>query len=180
MSKQDQPELPLVAFGVLVRETRIRRDQTQDRAAKGAGVSRKQWALLEQGHNASASFIKKVAKYLDLTVIPLGDGLYANVEAGGGMDVTALFTLADELTSFANGLAERLKAVAVDAVLPASERGHDAEAIEAFIRRANVPAESSRRLTRAIHDLAADVAPPPSPIAARANTNRVITRRKRR
>ncbi len=179
MSKQDESELPLLAFGVLVRETRTRSRQTQDRAARGAGVSRKQWALLEQGHNASASFIKKVARYLQLTVIPLGDGLRANTEAGGGVDVAALFALADELTSFATGFADRLKAFAVEAVLPASERSHDADAIEAFVARTNVPADSSRTLTRAIHDLAADVGAA-KPIAARGNTNRVVKRRKRK
>lgn len=179
MSKHDESELPLVAFGVLVRETRVRKGQTQDRAAKGAGVSRKQWALLEQGHNASASFIKKVAKYLELTVIPFGEGLHANTETGGGVDVAALFALADELTSFAAGFADRLRAFAVDAVLPASERSHDADAIEAFITRTNVAAESSRPLTRAIRDLAADVVTV-QPAAARRSTNRLTKRRGRK
>lgn len=179
MSKHDESDLPLVAFGALVRETRTRRHQTQSHAARGAGVSRKQWALLEQGSNASASFIKKVARYLELTVIPFGDGLCANTEDGGGVNVGALFALADELALLANSFADRLRSIAVEAVLPASERGHDADAIEAFVRRANVPAESSRPLSRVIHDLAADVGASQS-VAARGNsTTRVVKRRKR-
>ncbi|MEO8379044.1 MAG: helix-turn-helix domain-containing protein, partial [Acidobacteriota bacterium] len=73
----EKTELPLQACGVLVRETRIRKRLTQDRAARGAGVSRKQWALLEQGHNVSAAFLRRVAVYLELSVIPLGEGLQA-------------------------------------------------------------------------------------------------------
>jgi transcriptional regulator with XRE-family HTH domain len=177
MNKHDESELPLTAFGTLVRETRVRKHLTQDRAAKGAGVSRKQWALLEQGHNASASFIKKVAKYLELTVIPLGEGLHASTEAGRGVNVGALFALADEITSVASGFADRLRTFAVEAVLPASERSRDADAIDAFITRTNVPDERSRPLTRAIHNLAADLdAVRPAP---QRNTERITKRRRR-
>src|SRR5215213_5158909 len=74
---------PLLALGLLVRETRIRKGLTQQRASKEAGVSRKQWVLLEQGENASAAFIQKVAAYLELRTIPLGDGLEATMGARG-------------------------------------------------------------------------------------------------
>ncbi|MDP9191107.1 MAG: helix-turn-helix domain-containing protein [Acidobacteriota bacterium] len=150
--------LPLEPFGVLVRETRIKKNLTQQRAARGAGVSRKQWALLEQGHNASALFIQKVAAYLELGLIPLGEGLQATTESGDGVDVSALFGLADELVAFATSFAERLRAFAIEAVLPESERTQDAEAIAEFVARATRrEPDGARPVTRAIRNLAADV-----------------------
>lgn len=173
--KSEQTELALPAFGVLVRETRIRKRLTQDRAARGAGVSRKQWALLEQGHNVSALFLKKVAVYLELSVIPLGQGLQATTGSGDGIDVAALFDLADELVSFA----ERLRGFAIDAVLPASERGHDAEAIAAFITRVkDVAAEDSKQLGRTLHDLSANEAVQKS--ATRGDSKNPASTRRRR
>jgi transcriptional regulator with XRE-family HTH domain len=169
---------PLAALGVVVRETRIQKHLTQQRAARGAGISRKQWALLEQGHNISAVFIQKVATFLELSVIPLGEGLHATTETGGGVDVAALFSLADELVSFATRFADRLRGFAMEAVLPQSERGHDAEAIAAFIARTkDLGPDDSRRLTHAIHDLAADVTVRERPTVRQAN--RASKRRKR-
>jgi transcriptional regulator with XRE-family HTH domain len=157
MSNRKKAALPLEAFGRLVHETRLRKNLTQQRAAREAGISRKQWALLEDGHNLSAVFIQKVASYLELSVIPLGEGLQATTESGGGVDVTALFGLADELVASATAFAERLRAFAMEAVLPASERSGDAEAIARFIARTKEGAsEDSKQLSRAIHDLAAD------------------------
>jgi transcriptional regulator with XRE-family HTH domain len=152
----EKTELSLQAFGVLVRETRARKHLTQERAARGAGVSRKQLALLEQGHNVSAAFLRKVAIYLELSVIPLGKGLQATTGSGGGVDVTALFGLADELVAFAASFADRLRAFAIDAVLPVSERGRDAEAIAAFIARVKeVASTDSKELGRTLHGLSA-------------------------
>jgi transcriptional regulator with XRE-family HTH domain len=155
--------LPLETFGVLVRETRLKRNLTQQRAARGAGVSRKQWALLEQGHNASALFIQKVAAYLELGLIPLGAGLQATTESGDLVDVSTLFGLADELVSFATSFADRLRAFAIEAVLPSSERSQDAEAIAEFVARATQrEASGSRPVTRAIRNLTADVSREPA------------------
>jgi transcriptional regulator with XRE-family HTH domain len=155
--------LPLETFGVLVRETRLKRKLTQQRAARGAGVSRKQWALLEQGHNASALFIQKVAAYLELGLIPLGAGLQATTESGGVVDVSALFGLADELVSFATSFADRLRTFAVEAVLPPSERSQDADAIAEFVARATRrESDAARPVTRAIRNLAADVTREPA------------------
>jgi len=170
---------PLVSFGVLVRETRTRKCLTQERAARGAGVSRKQWALLEQGHNVSAVFIQKVAAYLELGTIPLGDGLHATMDSGG-VEVTALFALADELVTFAATFAERLRGFAIDAVLPASERSHDAEAIAAFITgMKGVAAEDSKRLGRAIQDLSSEGAVRKVP-TARETANSIPRQRRRK
>jgi transcriptional regulator with XRE-family HTH domain len=178
--KTEQTELSLQAFGVLVRETRVRKHLTQDHAARGAGVSRKQWALLEQGHNVSAAFLRKVAVYLELSVIPLGEGLQATTGSGGGVDVTALFGLADELVAFASSFAERLRAFAIDAVLPASERGRDAEAIAAFIARVQeVASEDSKELGRTLHDLSAGAVAHKSS-ARRDSANPASNRRRRK
>lgn len=166
---------------MLVRETRLRKQLTHQRAARGAGISRKQWSLLEQGHNLSAVFIQKVAAYLELSVIPLGEGLQATTERGGGVDVTALLGLADELVSFATSVADRLRAFAIDAVMPAPERSRDAEAIAAFIARAREgAAEDSKQLNRAIHDLTADSVVRKTAAVPRESAKRASKRRKRK
>ena len=139
---------------MLVRETRIKRDLTQQRASRGAGVSRKQWALLEQGENASAEFIQKVARYLDLRVIPLGDKLEARFGIDG-VDVSGLFGVADDLMALATILADRIRSFAVDAALPPSERG-DSQAIASLVstRADDVAEDAANRLRRTMQTLA--------------------------
>jgi transcriptional regulator with XRE-family HTH domain len=176
MSHRNKAAFPLEAFGMLVHETRVRKNLTQQRAAREAGISRKQWALLEEGHNLSAVFIQKVARYLELSVIPLGEGLQATTESGGGVDVTALLGLADELVAFANAFAERLRAFAIDAVLPASERTEDAEAIAGFVANAKRRGPGgSGMVTQTIKKLAADVGHGTAP---RESANRAAKRKR--
>lgn len=177
MSNRTKTALPLETFGVLVHETRLKKQLTQQRAARDAGVSRKQWSLLESGHNVSALFIQKVAAYLELGLIPLGNGLQATTESGGGVDVSALFDLADELVSFATTFAERLRGFAIEAVLPASERSQDAEVIAEFVARAKQrDPDGSRPVSRAIRNLEADIVRGTAP---RESAKRATTKRKR-
>jgi transcriptional regulator with XRE-family HTH domain len=170
---------PLHAFGLLVRETRMKKGLTQQRAAAGAGVSRQQWALLEKGQNVSAAFMTAVATYLNIPSIPLGGGLEATT-GSGGIDVGALISLADDLVLFVNAYAERLRAFALEAALPPSERSRDAAAeLQAFIakRREAVDAKDSRRLSQAIELLAEDLGRPAAVIPAPAKVS--AKRRKR-
>src|ERR1700754_4564845 len=60
-------------LGETVRAARIRKNLTQARLAKLAGVSRRHLAALEKGANVSVSILQRVANVLELTEIPLGD-----------------------------------------------------------------------------------------------------------
>jgi transcriptional regulator with XRE-family HTH domain len=60
-------------LGDTVREARIRKNLTQARLAKLAGVSRRHLAALEKGANVSVGILQRVAAVLDLTEIHLGD-----------------------------------------------------------------------------------------------------------
>ncbi len=60
-------------LGETVREARIRKNLTQARLAKLAGVSRRHLAALEKGANVSVNILQRVAQVLDLDEIRLGD-----------------------------------------------------------------------------------------------------------
>jgi SOS-response transcriptional repressor LexA len=60
-------------LGDTVREARIRKNLTQARLAKLAGVSRRHLAALEKGANVSISILQRVAQVLDLNEIHLND-----------------------------------------------------------------------------------------------------------
>jgi transcriptional regulator with XRE-family HTH domain len=60
-------------LGDTVREARIRKNLTQARLAKLAGVSRRHLAALEKGANVSINILQRVAQVLDLAEIQLGD-----------------------------------------------------------------------------------------------------------
>jgi transcriptional regulator with XRE-family HTH domain len=166
---------PLEAFGLLVRGARARKGLTQQRAAAGAGVSRKQWALLEKGENVSAVFIQKVAAYLELREIPLGGGLEAST-GGGGIDLAALIHLADVFEKFAVLFAEQIRTFAYEAAMPRLERSENAEAIVSFVAGAKQLMEAPKRLTRAIEHLAADVAGDTGTYATPAKRGRQTTK----
>jgi transcriptional regulator with XRE-family HTH domain/SOS-response transcriptional repressor LexA len=59
-------------LGQQVRESRIRKNLTQAKLARLAGVSRRHLAALEKGANVSVLVLKKVAGVLDLKEIQLG------------------------------------------------------------------------------------------------------------
>lgn len=60
-------------LGETVRQARIRKNLTQAKLARLAGVSRRHLAALEKGANVSVAVLKKVATVLELTEIHLGD-----------------------------------------------------------------------------------------------------------
>ncbi|MEO8380607.1 MAG: helix-turn-helix domain-containing protein [Acidobacteriota bacterium] len=60
-------------LGETVREARIRKNLTQAKLAKLAGVSRRHLAALEKGANVSVSILQRVAAVLELVQIQIGD-----------------------------------------------------------------------------------------------------------
>ncbi|HVG24550.1 MAG TPA: helix-turn-helix domain-containing protein [Thermoanaerobaculia bacterium] len=60
-------------LGETVREARIRKNLTQARLAKLAGVSRRHLAALEKGANVSVNILQRVAAVLELSEIQIGD-----------------------------------------------------------------------------------------------------------
>lgn len=60
-------------LGETVREARIRKNLTQARLAKLAGVSRRHLAALEKGANVSINILQRVAAVLELAEIQIGD-----------------------------------------------------------------------------------------------------------
>lgn len=63
----------LLMLGETVRQARIRKNLTQARLARLAGVSRRHLAALEKGANVSVAVLRKVATVLELAEIQLGD-----------------------------------------------------------------------------------------------------------
>jgi transcriptional regulator with XRE-family HTH domain len=161
---------PLEALGLLIRAARMKRRVTQQRAAKGAGVSRKQWGLLERGANVSVVFLRKVATYLDLKELPLGEGLQGTTTSSA-FDAVALLHLSDDLAA----IVERLNVLAIDAALPPSETRGDSAAIAAFVAgKGQLTSSDAARLERAFHRFASDVISDSNdtPPAARKNARR--------
>jgi len=60
-------------LGETVRQARIRKNLTQAKLARLAGVSRRHLAALEKGANVSVAVLRKVATVLELAEIQLGD-----------------------------------------------------------------------------------------------------------
>lgn len=60
-------------LGETVRQARIRKNLTQAKLARLAGVSRRHLAALEKGANVSVAVLKKVATVLELNEIQVGD-----------------------------------------------------------------------------------------------------------
>src|SRR3954447_12109010 len=94
-------------LGDTVREARIRKNLTQAKLAKLAGVSRRHLAALEKGANVSVNILQRVAGVLELNEIPLGDlSLHAS-DADRGVNVALLTDTIRE----ARAEAERYQAI---------------------------------------------------------------------
>ena len=168
---------PLKLVGSVIQGARLKLGLTQQRAAKLADVSRKQWALLEKGENVSVVFLLKVMRALGLTQCPIADDLEVT-SSTSGIDADEVLRLAAELTL----LGERLERLAFDAVLPPSERAGDAAAIDAYLRGGDdLPPAVQARLKETLHRVASDspAVPPQSPPATRTR-KRAPAERKRR
>ena len=76
-------------LGDSVREARLRKNLTQARLARLAGVSRRHLAALEKGANVSINILQRVAGVLELSEIQLG-GTALRPAAGRGVNVPLL------------------------------------------------------------------------------------------
>jgi len=94
-------------LGHTVREARIRKNLTQARLAKLAGVSRRHLAALEKGANVSVNILQRVAAVLDLTEIHLGDLSLRGTEG----DRTINYPLVTDAIREARAEAERAQAI---------------------------------------------------------------------
>lgn len=94
-------------LGETVREARIRKNLTQARLAKLAGVSRRHLAALEKGANVSVNILQRVAQVLDLTEIHLGDLSLRSNEAERNIN----YPLVTDAIREARAEAERAQAI---------------------------------------------------------------------
>ena len=94
-------------LGDTVREARIRKNLTQARLAKLAGVSRRHLAALEKGANVSVSILQRVAQVLELKEIQIGDLALKSNQS----EHTINYPLATDTLREARVEADRLQAI---------------------------------------------------------------------
>src|SRR5688572_1890368 len=107
-------------LGETVREARIRKDLTQAKLAKLAGVSRRHLAALEKGANVSVNILQRVAAVLDLTEIHLGD---LSLHAGDKERTTVNMPLLTDTIREARAEAERAQKILARAETLLSQDG---------------------------------------------------------
>lgn len=145
---------PLESLALIIRSARNAAHLTQHGAAKLAGVSRRQWALLEQGGNVSVVFLLKVTRSLglELSVVPRADSA-ASSGASGNLDVLQLLRMSEDLVAFS----DHLRSFAIDAAVPPSVHG-DAAAVDAFVAaHEHLTADAAGRLDVTLGRVASDV-----------------------
>lgn len=172
-----EPEAGIQSIGATIRAARLARGLTQQRAAKAASVSRAQLALLEQGGNVSIKFLLKIARFLELTTIPLDGTVRLTSGAREGVNVFELVQSLDLLAA----LVDRLRGFAMQAILPPSERGklHDTLALREFVAKHLGDDVGVQRLAKAIAGLSDDVPAGATPPRVTEETE-VTVRRSRR
>jgi len=165
----------LAAF---VRDARLKRDLSQARLAKNAGVSLRQLTILEAGGNVSVAFLVKIMKALEITSVPVGDDEWLLAQPGV-IDVMALIATAEAIAQHVNALRDIAVAAAV-ANPPRPLR--DSKAVEAFAARHAGDERAPERLERAARRLATDVAtvPPAPPLQAEPRERRARKSSRRR
>jgi transcriptional regulator with XRE-family HTH domain len=175
------PEEGLASLGAFIRAARVNRGINQARAAREAKVSRKQLALFENGGNVSVKFLLRLARYLNLTTIPL-DGTIQVVAGQNGINVFELVQSLELLSWFV----DHIRDFAMEAVMPSSEQRNlrDTPAFKQFV--ASLLGEGNTggtaRLASAILHVADDAksgAAQPQPVDAPAATE-TSTRRARK
>lgn len=176
------PESAIRSIGATIRAARLARGLTQQRAAREAKVSRAQLALLERGGNVSIRFLLTVARYLELTNIPLDGTVQLTSGARDGLNVLELIQSLDLLAA----LVEHLRGFAIAAVLPPSERGRldDTLALRDFVVKHVGDEAGVDRLAQAILRLSEDAPAGATPPRVReteqqAESKRAKTSRRR-
>ena len=143
-------------LGETVREARIRKDLTQAKLAKLAGVSRRHLAALEKGANVSVNILQRVAAVLDLTEIHLGD---LSLHAGDKERTTVNMPLLTDTIREARAEAERAQKILARAETLLSQDGSgDHPAIEMKfprlpVRRVDIPHSVTADMLRERPDL---------------------------
>jgi transcriptional regulator with XRE-family HTH domain len=90
-------------LGDTVRQARIKKNLTQAKLARLAGVSRRHLAALEKGANVSVLVLRKVASVLELAEIQLGDlSLRSGNDGHNGVNVPLLTDTIREARAEAN------------------------------------------------------------------------------
>jgi transcriptional regulator with XRE-family HTH domain len=143
-------------LGETVREARIRKDLTQAKLAKLAGVSRRHLAALEKGANVSVNILQRVAAVLDLTEIHLGD---LSLHAGDKERTTVNMPLLTDTIREALAEAERAQKFLARAETLLSQNGSGGHpAIEMKfprlpVRRVDIPRSITADMLRERPDL---------------------------
>jgi transcriptional regulator with XRE-family HTH domain len=126
-------------LGQQVRETRIRKNLTQAKLARLAGVSRRHLAALEKGANVSVLVLKKVAGVLDLKEIQLGTlSIYPGDPDESTINLPLLTDSIREARAEASRLTDLL--TTAEGILGGEEHGN--------VVAARFPALAPRRLER--------------------------------
>lgn len=150
-----EPELGIRSIGATIRAARMARGLTQQRAANAAKVSRAQLALLEQGGNVSIKFLLKIARFLELTELPLDGTVRLTAGVREGLNIGELIASLDLL----GALVEHLRGFAMAAILPPSERAKlkDTPALRDFVAKHLTNDAGVQRMAQAIAQLSDDV-----------------------
>ena len=139
-------------LAMFMRNARRMRHLTQHGAARAAGVSRRQWAHMEQGGNVSLDFLKKVAASLGLVQIPVSGSL--TLTQGTHVDALKLLVIADAVAEHVEGMRD----LAMSSLLPSDLELVDAPAVAAFAdEHAAVDERTNQRLEDASRRLASEI-----------------------
>ena len=135
-------------LATIVQAARRKKNLTQQRAARAAGVSRGQWAALEQGANVTVDFLRKIAPVLELAEIPIGGGL--SMSCGSPVDSMKLLAIAELIEQHA----EALRHLAMASILATDRQLDDTNAMAAFVAdHETMDEEEGRRLERASREM---------------------------
>ena len=150
-----EPEAGIRSIGATIRAARQARGLTQQRAAAAAKVSRAQLALLEQGGNVSVKFLLKIAKFLELTDLPLDGTVRLTSGVREGLNIGELVESLDLLSA----VVDHLRGFAMTAILPPSERAklQDTPALRDFVAKHLANDAGVQRMAQAIAQLSEDV-----------------------
>ena len=160
-------------LGLFIRAERLRKGLTIASAAALAGVSRKYWTELEGGANVTIAVLRKAAAVLDLTSIPIGQGVSIN-RAGAIIDAGAVLGLTESLAAKARDaelLIDQLRDLALTAMMKTDPLLETESVRNLFAGHPEPNEEEAASLARVAQRLSKDAAQPvpalePSPVPA--------------
>jgi len=140
-------------LGETVRSARIKKNLTQAKLARLAGVSRRHLAALEKGANVSVLVVKKVASVLDLTDIDLGPLV---LHSGKDPNAQVNMRILAETIREAHAGALRAQALLAEAEGMMVEDGKKRSAAKTVVRFPKMPVRRVPSRRRGIGTLVAD------------------------